>query len=126
MISTPRLSSRAEIAMTEISSAAQRPTTTIFKWVERSAVYIDQFMASSKVTGISRAGLEKGSLVRAINVGTAHGFREAHHGTVKRCEQDAGEGLKAVIRWRKVCSAPLIVPPRALLRLCFATVRQGV
>ena len=47
--------------ITAISSAAASPTTTIFRWVVRSAVYIDQFMAASKVMPIRRPGLEKGS-----------------------------------------------------------------
>ena len=33
--------------MTAIISAAASPTTTILRWVVRSAVYIDQFMTSS-------------------------------------------------------------------------------
>ena len=48
IISVPRLSSRAEMPITEISRAAASPTTTILRWVVRSAVYIDQFMAASK------------------------------------------------------------------------------
>src|ERR1039457_3259925 len=62
MMSVPRLNCCAAMPITEISSAAARPTTTIFRWVVRSAVYIDQFMATSKVIAIRRAGLVKGSL----------------------------------------------------------------
>ena len=46
-ILVPRLSALAAIPMKDISSAAKSPTTTILRWVVRSAVYIDQFMASS-------------------------------------------------------------------------------
>src|ERR1019366_3216945 len=61
MMSVPRLNCCAAMPITEISSAAVRPTTTIFRWVVRSAVYIDQFMAASKVIVIRRAGLVQGS-----------------------------------------------------------------
>src|SRR4029077_12019203 len=44
MISVPRLSSRAEMPMTAIMIAAESPTTTILRWVVRSAVYSDEFM----------------------------------------------------------------------------------
>src|SRR5271169_1848559 len=46
-ISVPRLSCCAAMPITAISSAAARPTNTILRWVERSTVYIDQFMAIS-------------------------------------------------------------------------------
>src|SRR3984957_7926094 len=40
-----------------------RDTTTIFRWVPRSAVNIEElFMASSQVSSIGRLGREKGSL----------------------------------------------------------------
>ena len=49
----PRLRRSAAMPITEISKAAARPTTTIFRWVVRSAVYMDQFMATSEVLGNS-------------------------------------------------------------------------
>src|SRR5450631_1585627 len=60
-ISVPRLNCCADMPITAISSAAASPTTTILRWVVRSAVYIDQFMAASKVIPLRRPGLEKGS-----------------------------------------------------------------
>src|SRR6476619_8313550 len=44
--SVPRLSSRAEMPITAIRIAATSPTTTIFRWVVRSAVYKDEFMGA--------------------------------------------------------------------------------
>src|SRR5665213_1279207 len=85
-ISVPRLRCSVEMAITEISKAAARPITTILRWVVRSAVYIDQFMAASKVIAIRRSGLEKGSRCLGLNVGTGGGFQRPHHIRLKRRE----------------------------------------
>src|ERR1035441_8110592 len=75
MISVPRLTSRAEMPMTAISSAANSPTTTILRWVVRSAVYIDQFMASPQVIGCMSARPRKRfKWLRWTNPATDEGF----------------------------------------------------
>ncbi len=48
IMSVRRLTSLPVIQITDISNAVKSPTTTIFKWVERSTVYIEQFTALSK------------------------------------------------------------------------------
>src|SRR6266568_2994068 len=62
IISVPRLRPRAEMPTTAISSAAASPTTTILRWVVRSAVYIDQFMASSKDNAVRHLGRKRSRL----------------------------------------------------------------
>src|SRR5262249_42949995 len=47
MMSVPRLSSRAEMPITAIKNAVTSPTATILRWVDASALYIDQFIGSS-------------------------------------------------------------------------------
>src|SRR5450759_5080801 len=50
-----------KISVPRLNCCAAMPTTTSCRWVVRAAVYIDQFMAASKVIAIRRAGLVKGS-----------------------------------------------------------------
>jgi hypothetical protein len=47
MMAVPRLSSRAEMPITAIKNAVTSPTATILKWVDASALYIDQFIGPS-------------------------------------------------------------------------------
>jgi hypothetical protein len=64
IISMRRLSICTAIPNTVISSAAAKPTHAILRWVERSAVYIDQFIAISNARAYySGVTLEKRSFV---------------------------------------------------------------
>src|SRR5260221_7071384 len=88
MMSVPRLSSRAEIPMMAIISAAASPTTTILRWVVRSAVYIDQFMTSSGVLLIPFVTPFRQKVHPSVpfNVATMPKFPRVHHGSLTRCD----------------------------------------